>query len=117
MFVLLQVRSFGAEADSVSSILKGIVSGPDSMLEKLLEVGEFQQATQLMTTVIKVLNQVSSQEHFSDSTEMGNRVEVGTENLCTLTQALNSYSSMNLNFGFCGLALRHADVFICIVFV
>ncbi|PFX17783.1 Polycystic kidney disease protein 1-like 2 [Stylophora pistillata] len=81
-----KVRSFGAEADSVSSILKGIVSGPDSMLEKLLEVGEFQQATQLMTTVVTVLNQVSSQEHFSDSTEMGNRVEVRRAVIAELSQ-------------------------------
>lgn len=72
------MTGFGAEADSVSSILKGIVCGPDSMLEKLLKVGEFQQATQLMTTVVTVLNSVSSQELASDSADINDRVEVGT---------------------------------------
>ena len=55
------------------------------MLEKLLKVGEFQQATQLMTTVVTVLNEVSSQELASDSADINDRVEVGTENPCTLT--------------------------------
>lgn len=58
------------------------------MLEKLLKVGEFQQATQLMTTVVTVLNEVSSQELASDSADINDRVEVGTENPCTLTHTL-----------------------------
>ena len=49
------------------------------MLEKLLVAGEFQQATQLMTTVITVLNQDSSQDHTSDSADTENRVEVSTK--------------------------------------
>ena len=79
LLLSFQVRSFSSEAGSVSSILKGIVSGPDSMLEKLLVAGEFQQATQLMTTVITVLNQDSSLDHTSDSADIDNRVEVSTE--------------------------------------
>ena len=61
----------------MSSILKRIVSGPDSILEKLLSTGEFQQATQLMTTVITVLNQDSSQVHEPHSPDTKNRMEVG----------------------------------------
>lgn len=76
------------------------------MLEKLLKVGEFQQATQLMTTVVTVLNEVSSQELASDSADINDRVEVGTENPCTLTQALH--------FGFCSLVLKQVCPF-CIV--
>ena len=72
------MNSFSPEASSVSSILKGYVSGPDSMLERLLAAGEFQQATQLLTTVITVLNEDSaSQVHEPDSPDTKNRVEVG----------------------------------------
>ena len=71
------MSSFGPDSGSVSSILKGIVSGPESMLEKLIEAGEFRQATQLMTTVITVLNQHSSQVTQPDSSDFENRVEVG----------------------------------------
>ena len=61
----------------MSSILIGIVSGPDSMLEKLLAAGEFQKASQLMTTVITVLNEDSSQVRDSDSPDNKDRMEVG----------------------------------------
>lgn len=71
------MKSFSPEAGSVSSILKGIVSGPDSMLEKLLSAGKFQQASQLMTTVITVLNEDSSQAHDPDSPGTKDRMEVG----------------------------------------
>lgn len=102
------MTGFGAEADSVSSILKGIVCGPDSMLEKLLKVGEFQQATQLMTTVVTVLNSVSSQELASDSADINDRVEVGTHTSLALEL------SLNMNFGFCSLVLKQVGSF-CIV--
>lgn len=71
------MSSFRPDSGSVSSILKGIVSGPESMLEKLVEAGEFRQATQLMTTVITVLNQDSSHVTRPDSSDFENRVEVG----------------------------------------
>ena len=74
----LQVTSFHPNAGSVSSILKRIVSGPDSMLESLLAAGEFQKATQLVTTVITVLNQHPSQVTSPDSPDAVNRAEVGT---------------------------------------
>lgn len=61
----------------MSSILIGIVSGPDSMLEKLLAAGEFQKASQLMTTVITVLNEDSSQVRDPDSPDNKDRMEVG----------------------------------------
>lgn len=61
----------------MSSILMGIVSGPDSMLEKLLAAGEFQQASQLMTTVITVLNEDSTQAQDPDSPDNKDRMEVG----------------------------------------
>lgn len=61
----------------MSSILIGIVSGPDSMLEKLLAAGEFQKASQLMTTVITVLNEDSSQVRDPDSLDNKDRMEVG----------------------------------------
>lgn len=60
----------------MSSILKGIVSGPDSMLEKLLSAGKFQQASQLMTTIITVLNE-DSKAHDPDSPGTKDRMEVG----------------------------------------
>ena len=71
------MKSFSPEDGSVSSILIGIVSGPDSMLEKLLAFGEFQQASQLMTTVITVLNEDSTQAHDPDSSDNKDRMEVG----------------------------------------
>ena len=71
------MKSFSPEDGSVSSILIGIVSGPDSMLEKLLASGEFQQASQLMTTVITVLNEDSTQAHDPDSPDNKDRMEVG----------------------------------------
>ena len=61
----------------MSSILKGVVSGPDSMLVTLLAAGEFQQASQLMTTVITVLNEDSFQAHDPDSPDTSDRMEVG----------------------------------------
>ena len=45
--------------------------------EKFLAAGEFQQASQLMTTVITVLNEDSSQAHNSGSPSAKNRMEVG----------------------------------------
>ena len=72
------MKSFSPDAGPVSSILKGIVSGPDSMLEKLFATREFRQATQLMTTVITALNQDSSQVTGPDYPDTDNRVEVGT---------------------------------------
>lgn len=72
------MKSFSPEDGSVSSILKGIVSGPDSTLEKLLAAGEFQQASQLMTTVLTVLNEDSSQALGPDSPDTQNRMEVGS---------------------------------------
>ena len=71
------MKSFSPEDGSVSSILVGIVSGHDSMLEKLLAAGEFHQASQLMTTVITVLNEGSTQAHDPDSTDTKDRMEVG----------------------------------------
>ena len=71
------MKSFSPEDGSVSSILIGIVSGPESMLEKLLASGEFQQASQLMTTVITVLNEDSTQAHDPDSPDNKDRMEVG----------------------------------------
>ena len=71
------MSSFHPDAGSVSSILKGIVSGQESMLEQLIDAGEFRQATQLMNTVITVLNQDSSQVTRPDSSDFENRVEVG----------------------------------------
>jgi len=71
------VKSFSPEDGSVSSILKGVVSGPDSTLGKLLASGEFQQASQLMTTVITVLNEDSTQAHDPDSPATNDRMEVG----------------------------------------
>ena len=47
------------------------------MLEQLIDAGEFRQATQLMNTVITVLNQDSSQVTRPDSSDFENRVEVG----------------------------------------
>lgn len=73
----LQVKSFHPNAGSVSSILKGIVSGPDSMLETLLAAGEFHKATQLMTIVVTVLNQHPSQVTSPDTWDAVNRAEVG----------------------------------------
>lgn len=77
MIVFFKVKSFSPEDGSVSSILKGVVSGPDSTLEKLLAGGEFQQASQLMTTVITVLNEDSTQAHDPDSPDTNDRMEVG----------------------------------------
>lgn len=72
------MESFSPDSGSVSSILKRVVSGPDSMLKRLLAAGEFRQATQLMTTVITVLNQDPFQVTRPDSPDIENRVEVGT---------------------------------------
>lgn len=73
---LLQVRSFNSDAGSVSSNLRKIVSGPHSKLEKLLATREFRQATQLMSTVVTMLNRESI--HATDSLDTENRVEVCT---------------------------------------
>ena len=78
------MKSFSPDAGSVSSVLKGIVSGPESMLEQFLSAGEFQQASQLMTTVITVLNEDSSQAHDSDSPDTKDRMEVGEYMTSTL---------------------------------
>lgn len=79
------MKSFSPKEGSVSSILKGVVSGPDSMLEKLLAAGEFQQASQLMTTVITVLNEDSTKAHDSESPDTKDRVEVGEYMVLYLT--------------------------------
>ena len=63
----------------MSSILKGMVSGPNSMLDQLLVSGEFRQATQFLNTVITVLNQDSSPVTTTDSADTENRIEVGVE--------------------------------------
>ncbi|XP_020607936.1 LOW QUALITY PROTEIN: polycystic kidney disease protein 1-like 2 [Orbicella faveolata] len=81
-----KVKSFSPKEGSVSSILKGVVSGPDSMLEKLLAVGEFQQASQLMTTVITVLNEDSTKAHDSESPDTKDRVEVRSRVIEGLSQ-------------------------------
>ena len=49
------------------------------MLKNLLMNGEFRQATQLLNTVITVLNQDSSQVPKTDPADMENSVEVGVE--------------------------------------
>lgn len=84
------MKSFNPDAGSVSSILKGIVSGPESMLQKLLSAGEFQQATQLMTTVITVLNEDSSQVHERDSANTKNRIEVSKNGYFLFKRRKNS---------------------------
>ena len=61
----------------MSSFLKGIVTGPESMLERLLAAGEFQQASQLSTTVIALLNEDSQHSTTSATTEFRDRMEVG----------------------------------------
>lgn len=71
------MTSFSPNAGPISSILKGLVTGPNSMLKNLLLKGEFRQATQLLNTVITVLNQDSSQVPKSDPADMENSVEVG----------------------------------------
>lgn len=73
------MTSFSPSAGPISSILKGLVTGPNSMLKNLLMSGEFRQATQLLNTVITVLNQDSSQVPKTDPADMENSVEVGVE--------------------------------------
>ena len=74
-----QVTSFSPNAGPISSILKGLVSGPNSMLNNLLISGEYRQATQLLNTVITVLNQDSSQVPKTDPADTENSVEVGVK--------------------------------------
>ena len=71
------MTGFSPNAGPISSILKGLVTGPNSMLKNLLMRGEFRQATQLLNTVITVLNQDSPQVPKSDPADMANSVEVG----------------------------------------
>ncbi|XP_068716630.1 polycystin-1-like protein 2 [Montipora capricornis] len=72
----VKVKNFSPTAGPVSSILKGMVSGPNSMLDQLLVSGEFRQAIQLLNTVITVLNQDSSPVTTTDSADTENRIEV-----------------------------------------